>query len=471
MATITKQSSTQKNSLVLPLQRNYQEIVEFLDNNWSSAQNITALKQLDTALANPSKNVKAVFVCGTNGKGLTIHFASKLFMEEGIKIGAFYAPHILTYNERFVLNNETISNKVFTEIANEVINAALTNNITVNTHQILTMMAVLYFSQQNVDVALLEMSTDNANDPVNICQPNIVAITRITDEILVPKSQATLDHLTTLLEVVKEGTQVVSADQSKLNLQVILELTQARGGQWSMPIRKLASLPYPFEQLHGRCAALAERICQIFIDKFTQKEATIVADSLLIKQKAQRGRPTLAATKARIENPKKTLSQFWKESVSNLPGHFQLLEKEKPTILLDNASNIDALKNLLLGIRLLHYKRPLKGIAFVFGCDKKLMNVEEFLRALRYFTKKNSGQVILCPINESLPGVDESSWNLDDIVNNSKSLKVKPRVTTSFEEAFELACKSVDERHGLVIISGSQTIIHQYWHHKGIKKI
>ena len=39
-------------------------------------------------------------------------------------------------------------------------------------------------------------------------------------------------------------------------------------------------------------------------------------------------------------NPKKTVEQFWKENTNELPARFQLLDKEKPSILLDNASNL-----------------------------------------------------------------------------------------------------------------------------------
>ena len=55
-----------------------------------------------------------------------------------------------------------------------------------------------------------------------------------------------------------------------------------------MPIRKLAPLPYPFEQLHGRCAALAERIAQIYVNSLLRKETVIVSGSLLNQTK----RPT-----------------------------------------------------------------------------------------------------------------------------------------------------------------------------------
>ena len=98
---------------------------------------------------------------------------------------------------------------------------------------------------------------------------------------------------------------------------------------------------------------LAERITSIYINSFANKEHVLVSNSLLTKKKGQRGRPTLEVKRQTELNPKRTIEQFWKETLSTLPGHFQLLDKEKPTILLDPASNLDAFKNLLLGTRLL----------------------------------------------------------------------------------------------------------------------
>ena len=60
-----------------------------------------------------------------------------------------------------------------------------------------------------------------------------------------------------------------------------------------MPICKLAALAYPFEQLHGRCAALAERIAEMYVENFVTKDATVVKGGLLSKPKGLRGRPTL----------------------------------------------------------------------------------------------------------------------------------------------------------------------------------
>lgn len=459
-------------------QRSYQEIVAYLNERWDKETNTKAaferMKALDREFGSIAQSLPAIIVAGTNGKSITLHFTTKLLQSEGLKVGTFYTPHILTYNERIACNEEQVSNKVFTEIGNVVIDMAEQRGIDAHSKELLTMMALIFFKESNVDVVLLEASKGGLYDPVNICAAKAVAITRATLESLT----ATQDDLHQLIHefvgIVKPGTHIVSGDQVKTSLQLMEELAIKNGGIWAMPIRKLSPLVYPFEQLHGRCAALAERIAQIFMNNFwTDKETSGSDDSLLIKRKGQRGRPTLKAKQLARLNPKKTLDQYWKETTNALPARFQMLDKEKPSILLDNANNLDAFENLLLGVRLLHYQRPLKGLTIILGATQNTLAGEEFLRALRYFFKKTPGQVFVCPISPSaLSGAEETtSWNAEQMVNDIKTKKVKATAFKSFSEAFEAAKLTVDERYGLVCISGSQTIISEYWQYKGIKKL
>src|SRR4029077_4958042 len=98
----------------------------------------------------------------------------------------------------------------------------------------------------------------------------------------------------------------------------------ARGGHWAMPIRKLVALEYPFEQLHGRCAALAERASQLFVEHVVVKDSLYSANSFLTKPKGQRGRPTTEAKRVMELNPKRTLEDFWKsEPLATVAGKFQ----------------------------------------------------------------------------------------------------------------------------------------------------
>lgn len=467
MKNLNKSAATE--SVAVGKQRSYNEIVEFLDRNWhpNTDTNLIAMKKLDQAFANVSQKINAILVAGTNGKSLTIDFATQLLRVEGLNVGSFYAPHMLTYNERFAINNELISNKAFTDIANDVINMVETLELTPNSLEILTMMALLHFSAHQVDVALLEVSEGSNANPVSICYPKIAAITRVTTD----EENASKEVIEQILSIVKENTYVVSADQSKLNLQIMHDIVKEKQATWSMPIRKLAPLTYPYEQLHGRCAALAERISSTYVNSFSNKDAIVVSGTLLSKQKGQRGRPTIEAKRHLELNPKKTIDQFWKETHHTLPNRFQLLDKEKPSILLDNASNLDAFKNLLLGIRLLHYQRPLKGLTLIIGCNNSALDLTEFLKLLRYFFKKTSGQVILCPV-EHVPGhTDLGTWDVEKATNDIKSMKIKAKSAKNFKEAFEAAQKMVDERNGLVVVTGSSSIISEYWRYRGIKKL
>lgn len=474
MKNVTNQKATAATKATSK-QRSYNEVIDYLEARWTANRadtTLSSLKQLDKALGSLSQKVPTIVVAGTNGKSLTSHFATRLLREEGLTVGTFYAPHILTYNERFSLNNETIANKVLTDVGNEVINAAEGLDLSLNSFELLTMMALVYFKQSDVDVAIMEVNENGPADATNICSAKIVAVTRIIDPQASADAKSTDEALIQeILSIVKPGAIVVSADQSKLNLQTMQDIVVAKNAEWAMPIRKLAPLAYPFEQLHGRCAALAERITSIYINTFANKDAVLVANSLLTKKKGQRGRPTLEVKRQTELNPKRTIEQFWKETLSTLPGHFQLLDKEKPTILLDPAANLDAFKNLLLGTRLLHYKRPLKGLTIILGCNNEELDIHELIKLLRYFFKKTSGQVIVCPV-EPVPGhKGHKAWDTEKVTNDIKSLKIKAKATANFAEALEAAQKTVDERHGVIVITGSTSIVSEYWKHKGLKKL
>lgn len=473
---ITSTTAGSKDASVLK-QRSYHDIVEYLDSHWSVARqdSLDRVKALDQALQHPSKSMRAILIAGSNGKSLTLNFTAQLLAQEGLKVGAYYAPHVLTYQERFAINTTTISQKMFTDIAHEVINAAERASIKAHSSELLTMMALCYFKQEKVDVALLEVDKGGLYNPVNICNALVATITRIAE----PHVNSTAHELDTLIRqtigIVKKDTYLVSGDQNKAALHLMQELTHAQGGHWLMPIRKVVALEYPLEQLHGRCAALAERIAITFIQKCMPEKRSsnldLGGDTLLVKQKIQRGRPTIEAKRQQELNPRKTLEQFWKEVSTNLPSKFQILDKEKPTILLDDAHNLDAFKNLLLGVRLMHYQRAPKGLSLIIGAAADKLHSQDFVKLLRYFFKKTSGQLFLCPIKEAGKWADEQkSWDVEQVLLDMKKMKIKAKACKNFEDAFEQAKKSVDERHGLVVITGSHAVIHEYWHHKGIKK-
>lgn len=447
--------------------RSYNEIVEYLDSLTYAEYNenvLTRMNALSNLFDNIANKVDTILVSGTNGKSLTLHFASKLLKEEGFSVGLAYSSHLLTYNERIVTDTQIISNKTFTDILNEVINAAESNSINATAHELLTIASLINFVNEKVDVVILEVRYGGKYDATNICNPKISALTRVAQDNLGLLSEDLDAVAFEMLETAKSGSWFISAEQSKIRLQKMKTFAVERGVKWAMPIRKLSSLPYIYEQLFGRVASLGERIAQIYVEDIKGKFSPFLRGNLLITQKGQRGRPTLEAKRQAELNPIKTLKSFWTEQFDLIRGRFELLDKENPSILIDNASNMDALTNLYLGIRLLHYSKPLKGLAMILGFSKTV-DATESCKLIRYLIKKVNGSVFFV----SLPGSIESH-DPSELANIAKELNLKAKACASLAEALEQAKTTIDERDGLITIAGSQDLISEFWKLRGIKK-
>ncbi|MBP6869976.1 hypothetical protein KBC04_03780 [Candidatus Babeliales bacterium] len=463
MVQIDTKVQNKKNSL-LQSPRTYNEIVHYLDTHWSTTTNLVAISQLDECFDFASKKLDIAMVSGTSGKSTTIHYTCKLFQEEGLKIGAFYSPHIFLYNERLTINNEQISNNAFTDLANKVIQTAEDKKIAASTKDILTMMAFLFFKENNVNLAIFENSGTFSIDPVLYSNVKIAAVTRLMPN---TSHDDILAAFHNIMSPMTSTSYFVAADQNKQNLQIMHQLVEAQGSNWSMPIRKLAPLAYPFEQLHGRCAALAERIAHIYSDNFLNKNKEgIISASLLNKPKGLRGRPTLEAKKALENYPSKSLEQFWSTTTTTLQSRFQLLTDKKPLVLLDNADNLDALNNVFLGFRLLAYKQQFKGVSLILGCYEGQFEDDEFIKQIRYFIKKTSASISFCPIKITPSENTHQSWDAQKIAILAKAVKIKAKAFKDFEEAFLAAKTANDDRSNLIIITGSQAIVSEYLHYK-----
>lgn len=448
--------------------RNYAEVVEHLDGLKAAEYgeaSLRRMKELDQYLGGITSKVDTIVVGGTNGKSSTIHFAAKLLREEGFNVGTLLSTHTLTYNERISRNFESIINKSFTDYVNDVINAAEINKIAATTHEILIFAALVYFHAEKTDVVFVEVNYGGKYDAAAYLTPKIAAVTRVAEDGKGLLGQDLDAMALELLEIGRNGTWFISAEQSKLRLQKMKTACEAHGMKWAMPIRKLASLPYVYEQLYGRTASLGERIAQIYVEDIKGRFSPFLRGNLLATQKGQRGRPTLEAKRQAELNPIKTLKGFWTEHFNLLRGRFELLDKENPTLLLDNANNLDALSNLFLGIRLVHYQKPVKGLALIMGMTKAT-NAIEAIKLTRYLLKKVPGHVFFIPLN----GSDVAFHDGHDLSVIAKELNVKAKACASLAEAIEQAKTVVDERDGLIAITGSNGVVSEYWKARGIKK-
>ena len=68
-------------------------------------------------LGKPQNKIKlVVHIAGTNGKGSTLAFLEVLLKQNNLKIGKYTSPHLISVQERFQINNQTISAENFEKI-------------------------------------------------------------------------------------------------------------------------------------------------------------------------------------------------------------------------------------------------------------------------------------------------------------------------------------------------------------------
>jgi len=140
------------------------------------------MQQAVDLLGNPEKSYPIIHVTGTNGKGSTIAFMKELFMGHGKKVATFTSPHIVYINDRICINGQPIADADFIRLAEQVKEM---EKMLVQTHdqlsffELLTLIAFLYFREQEVDLVLLEVGIGGLLDTTNVVTGEIAVITSI----------------------------------------------------------------------------------------------------------------------------------------------------------------------------------------------------------------------------------------------------------------------------------------------------
>ena len=133
-------------------------------------------------LGNPEQTYPIIHVTGTNGKGSTIAFMRELFISHGETVGTFTSPHIVSIHDRICINGEPISDTDFIRLAEQVKTMEqrlLETHDQLSFFELLTLIALLYFREQEVDLVLLEVGIGGLLDTTNVVTGEIAVITSI----------------------------------------------------------------------------------------------------------------------------------------------------------------------------------------------------------------------------------------------------------------------------------------------------
>jgi dihydrofolate synthase/folylpolyglutamate synthase len=128
-------------------------------------------------LGNPHTKFKSIHVAGTNGKGSVSHMLASIFQEHGFKTGLYTSPHLKDFRERIKIDGKMIEKDFVVDFTSSIMD--FIEEKEPSFFEATVGMAFQYFSENNVDIAIIETGLGGRLDSTNVIDPLISVITNI----------------------------------------------------------------------------------------------------------------------------------------------------------------------------------------------------------------------------------------------------------------------------------------------------
>ncbi|MEW6482674.1 MAG: folylpolyglutamate synthase/dihydrofolate synthase family protein [bacterium] len=190
---------------------------------------LSRIKKLLKALGNPEKDFASVHITGSNGKGSTVTFIFSVLKEAGYKVGLYTSPHLVDFRERIKINNKMIPQKKLKTIIEKVKKAS--KGLEITYFEAATVICFLYFAEENVDLAIIEVGLGGRLDATNTIKPLLSIITNISLEHTNYLGGTIEDIAKEKAGIIKRGIPVVIGRMDKKAQRVIEECAKKKGAQ------------------------------------------------------------------------------------------------------------------------------------------------------------------------------------------------------------------------------------------------
>lgn len=134
------------------------------------------MQSLLSALGNPHQQVPMLHVAGTNGKGSVCAYSAAVLAAAGYRVGRYTSPHLVSWCERITLNGTPIQPEVLVEILHQIEPVIDPNQPSPTLFEVVTAAAWVYFAQQQVEVAVIEVGLGGRLDATNVCDRPLVSV-------------------------------------------------------------------------------------------------------------------------------------------------------------------------------------------------------------------------------------------------------------------------------------------------------
>ena len=215
-------------------QNNYQQSLDYLYGleKFGMIFGLTKVEGILEAIGNPHREVQAIHIGGTNGKGSTAAMMASILQKEGYRVGLYTSPHLIRFTERIKVNGKEIEKEEvasLTEWMKERIEAAgITPPFTF--FDFTTAMALLYFKQKMVDLAILEVGLGGRLDSTNVVDPLLSIITNIAKDHEEHLGKSILKIAGEKAGIIKKGRPLITAATQPQVLRLFSKVCREKKG-------------------------------------------------------------------------------------------------------------------------------------------------------------------------------------------------------------------------------------------------
>lgn len=398
-------------------------------------KDITNTVLLCEAAGNPQNKIRTIHVAGTNGKGSVSHMLSAILQLAGYKTGLYTSPHLKDFRERIKVNGEFIKKEFVVSFVENM--KRISEKVNPSFFELTVVMALQYFEEKEVDIAIIETGLGGRLDSTNVITPDLSIITNIG-----------LDHVTILgdtLEkiafekagIIKQDVPVIIGESLPETKNIFIE----KATQCNAEI-VFAQDKYTITGSVLKNKELEVEICEI---DSGEKENYILDLNGIYQQKnlltVLTAADKLKTLGFNLETEKSKTALLSVKRTTGLNGRWDVIEQE-PMIALDVAHNEDGIKQLLHQISLCEY--DILHIIFGIVNDKDANKILSLLpkNAKYYFTKAQ--------IQRALPE--------DELAQKAKRYNLHGEKYTEVNKALKAALANAFKQD-LIVVCGSVFVV------------
>jgi len=317
---------------------------------------------LDEYFGHPHRQYRTIHVGGTNGKGSVSHTLAAMLQAQGYRVGLYTSPHLVDFRERIRVNGKMISKQRVIRFVKDLISSPMGEagrGVSFSFFELTTALAFLYFAEQKVDFAVIEVGLGGRLDCTNIITPVLSVITNISFDHVQFLGDTLPKIASEKAGIIKDGIPVVIGENVNSEVKAVF-FNKAK--EVGAPITFAEECPLPLPLWGSDFKPALQGLCQ------EKNQQTILTSVRLLRQQG-------------IEISDDAVRRGFCEvtTMTGLMGRWQQLG-EKPLTICDTAHNKGGLEYIFRHLASI----PHRKLHLVFGMvgDKDVDSVLSLLHSL-----------------------------------------------------------------------------------------